>query len=237
MRAFVCVWLVGWRRNGCGPGSPSGPSALRDRGRSEGRRLAVRHRWFRVRRGQPGDILFGETRDGGGGRRRREERSLVQVGGLDLCLDPLLAQSVDDPGQVLAKHLTQLALDLALDEFLDDGNGVEGGVDVDVLERVGLEDEGDALLLGDDEDDDGAQLELGETEEHGDHEGLFGGEHAFGAREEVNVGLLVVQWVCLDLGLEDEMGVASVGETEDAAELVHGELPNLSDLELWWLRG
>jgi hypothetical protein len=95
-------------------------------------------------------------------------RFLGQIRGLDLGLDPSLTESVNDPRKVLSEHLSELPLDLALDELLDDGNGVEGGVNVDVLERVGLEDERDALLLGHNEDYDGAQLEVRQTEEHGD---------------------------------------------------------------------
>lgn len=60
---------------------------------------------------------------------------------------------MNNPRQILPKHLSQLSLDLPLYELLNDGDRVEGGVDVDVLERVGLEDEGYAFLFGDDEDD------------------------------------------------------------------------------------
>jgi hypothetical protein len=40
-----------------------------------------------------------------------------------------------------------LALDLALDVLLDNGDRVECAAHVDVLERVGLEDERDSLLF------------------------------------------------------------------------------------------
>lgn len=80
---------------------------------------------------------------------------------------------MDDAGEVFTEHLAELALDLTLDEFLDDGDGIKCRIDVDVLERIGFEDEGDALLLGDDEDDVGVQLEVGEAEKHGDDERLL----------------------------------------------------------------
>lgn len=51
--------------------------------------------------------------------------------------------------QVFSKHLTELALYFALDKVLDDGDGVEGAVDVNGLEGVGFEDEGNAFLFGD----------------------------------------------------------------------------------------
>ena len=73
----------------------------------------------------------------------------------------MLAEAVDNAWQVLAKHLTQLALDLALNELLDDGDRVECTVDVDILKWVGLEDKGDALLTRDDEDDIRVETELG----------------------------------------------------------------------------
>ena len=85
---------------------------------------------------------------------------------------------MDDTGEVLTKHLAKLPFDLALDELLDDGNRVERAVDVDVLKWVSLENEGDALLLGDDEDDVGVELEMREAEEHGNDQGLLRGEHA-----------------------------------------------------------
>lgn len=60
---------------------------------------------------------------------------------------------MNNPRQILPKHLPQLSLNLPLYELLNDGDRVECGVDVDVLERVGLEDEGYTFLFGDDEDD------------------------------------------------------------------------------------
>jgi hypothetical protein len=69
-----------------------------------------------------------------------------------LRLYPLLAESVDDRRQILLEHLPQLALYLSLDETLDDGDGVEGGADVDVLQGICLEDDGDTFLLRNHED-------------------------------------------------------------------------------------
>ena len=129
-------------------------------------------------------------------------RSLSQIGRFYFGFHPLLAETVDDAGEVLAEHLAELALDLALDELLDDGDGVEGAVDVDVLQRVGLEDERDALLAGDDEDDVRVEAELGEAEEHGDDERLFRGEHAARPAHEVDVGLFVIQRVRLGIWRE-----------------------------------
>ena len=104
---------------------------------------------------------------------------------------------MNDARQVLAEHLPELALDLLLDELLDNSDRVEGAVDIDVLERVGLEDERDALLFGYDEDDVRIEPEVGKAEEHGDDEGLLGGEHAAGAAHEVYLVLLMVQRVRL----------------------------------------
>ena len=79
--------------------------------------------------------------------------------------------------QVLSKHLTKLSLDFALYEFLNDSYRVKGAVDVDVLERVGLEDKGDTLLFGDDEDDIRVELEVREAKEHGYDERFFCCQH------------------------------------------------------------
>lgn len=60
---------------------------------------------------------------------------------------------MNDTWEILSEHLTQLPFDFALYEFLNDGDRVKGAVDIDVLEGVGFEYEGDTLLFGDDEDD------------------------------------------------------------------------------------
>ena len=54
---------------------------------------------------------------------------------------------MNDAGEVFTEHLTELTLNFALDEVLDDGDGVERAADVDVLQWVCLENECDALLL------------------------------------------------------------------------------------------
>ena len=56
-------------------------------------------------------------------------------------------------GQILAKHLPKLTLDFLLNEFLDNSERIESAVDIDILKRVGLEDECDTLLARDDKDD------------------------------------------------------------------------------------
>lgn len=84
-----------------------------------------------------------------------------------LSRGPSLTESVYDGGQILPEHLAQLSFYLLLDELLDDSDGVKGAVDVDVLQWVGFEDEGDSFLLGDDEDDVGVESKVGESQEHG----------------------------------------------------------------------
>lgn len=80
---------------------------------------------------------------------------------------------MNDCWKILSEHLPQLPLDLLLNELLDDCDGIEGAVDIDVLERVGLKDECDSLLFGDDEDDVCIEPEVGQSEKHGDDEGLM----------------------------------------------------------------
>lgn len=41
----------------------------------------------------------------------------------------------------------------------------------------------------------------------------------------------------LYFGLQDNVGVASVGQAKDAAKSVGREVANLEDFELWWLEG
>lgn len=106
---------------------------------------------------------------------------------------------MDDAGQILPEHLPELTLDFALDEILDDGDRVKGAVDVDILERICFENERDAFLFRDNEDDVGAQTEMGQPEKHGDDEGVFGREHAARTTHEVDVWLFVIERVCLDL--------------------------------------
>ena len=66
-----------------------------------------------------------------------------------------------DTRKILTKHLPKLAFYFPLDKLLDDGDGVESAVDVNILERVGLENEGYAFLLGDDQDDVRTEFEMG----------------------------------------------------------------------------
>ena len=65
-----------------------------------------------------------------------------------------------DAWEIFPEHLTKLSLDFALDELLDDRYGVEGAVDIHVLQWFGLEYKRDTLLAGDDEDDVRIQLEV-----------------------------------------------------------------------------
>jgi len=59
----------------------------------------------------------------------------------------LLTEAVDDAWQVFTKHLAQLPLDLALNKFLDDSNGVEGAIDINILQGICLKDKRYALLF------------------------------------------------------------------------------------------
>jgi hypothetical protein len=121
----------------------------------------------------------------------------VEIRGFDLCLDPLLTQAMNNTWQILSEHLSKLALDFALYEFLNDGYRVEGAVDVDILERVGFKYEGDAFLFGDDEHDIRVELEVGETEKHGYDERFSGCQHSSRTSHEVYIRLLMVQRIRL----------------------------------------
>ena len=122
---------------------------------------------------------------------------LCKIRSLDLGLHPLLAQSVDDSGKVFTEHLAELRLKLALDKGLNNCYRIERAVNVYILEWVRLEDQGDTLLFRNNEDDVRGEAEMGKTQEHGHHEGLLSRQHSVRARHEVNVGLFVIQRICL----------------------------------------
>jgi hypothetical protein len=71
---------------------------------------------------------------------------------LGLAREPALAEPVDDPGKIFAEHLPKLAFNFALDVLLNHGDRVKRAAHVDILERVGFEDEGDAFLFRNNED-------------------------------------------------------------------------------------
>ena len=56
---------------------------------------------------------------------------------------------MDDSRQILSKHLSQLTLNLALDELLDDSDTIKAGININILERICFEYEGYAFLFGD----------------------------------------------------------------------------------------
>jgi len=66
-----------------------------------------------------------------------------------------------DPWEILPEHLPELTFDLALDESFENSDRVEGRAHFERFERIVLEDEGDTFLLGDDEDDDRSEFEVG----------------------------------------------------------------------------
>jgi hypothetical protein len=70
----------------------------------------------------------------------RDGWSFRKIRGLNLRLHPLLAQSVDNSGKIFAEYLTQLPLDLVLDEGLNNGYRIKRAIDVHVLKWVCLED-------------------------------------------------------------------------------------------------
>lgn len=88
--------------------------------------------------------MFGDRR-----QTRHRHAWLLCVWSFDFgfACEPALAESVYDPREIFAEHLSKLALDLALDILLDNGDGVEGAADIHILERVCFEDEGDAFLF------------------------------------------------------------------------------------------
>ena len=99
---------------------------------------------------------------------------------------------MDDSGKVFTEHLTELPLDLALNEGLNNSYRIKCAVDVHVLERVSLEDQRDAFLLRDNEDDVRRKTKMGKAQEHGHHEGLLCRKHSARTRHEVNVGLFMI---------------------------------------------
>jgi hypothetical protein len=88
-------------------------------------------------------------------RRWATGRLIVDVG------HPALRQLVDERGQVAAKPLAELVLNLALQEDADDANVVKAAAHVQALERVVLEDECEAGGFAERDGDDAAQSELG----------------------------------------------------------------------------
>jgi hypothetical protein len=70
---------------------------------------------------------------------------------------------MDDSGKIFTEHLAELPFYLALDEGLNNSYGIECAVDVHVLKWVRLEDQGDALLLRDNEDNVRGEPEMGEA--------------------------------------------------------------------------
>jgi hypothetical protein len=111
-----------------------------------------------------------------------------------------LAQPVDDSRKVFTEHLSKLPFDFSLDKGLNNSYRIERAVDVHILERIRLEDQGDALLFWNDENDVGGEAEMGETQQHGYYKGLLRRQHSAGASHEMNVGLFVVQRICLQKG-------------------------------------
>ena len=83
---------------------------------------------------------------------------------------------MNDPRQVLSKHLPQLIFNLPLDKALNDSDRIKCRRHLHRLERVRLEDERAALLLGENKHDVRVETELGKTEEHWDDERLMRSE-------------------------------------------------------------
>jgi len=70
---------------------------------------------------------------------------------------------MDDSRKVFTEHLTELTLNLALDEGLNNSYGVKRAIDVHILKWVRLEDQGDTLLLRDNEDNVRGETEMGKA--------------------------------------------------------------------------
>jgi hypothetical protein len=70
---------------------------------------------------------------------------------------------MDDSWKVFTEHLAKLPFDLALDEGLNNSYGIKRAIDVHVLKWVRLEDQGDALLLRDNEDNVRGETEMGKA--------------------------------------------------------------------------
>lgn len=151
---------------------------------------------------------------------------------------------MDDPRQVLSKHLPQLILNFPLNKALDDGNRIKRRRHLHSLEWVRLEDERTALLLGEHEYYVRIEAKLRKTEEHGDDERLVRSEDSTAAptpttQQGRNARITirgrrsraVCKRVGLDFGPQDDKGVTGIRQLEDASKLVLCQFTNVFNLE------
>ncbi len=152
---------------------------------------------------------------------------------LAVCVSALLPgkrELVQDGGQVLAKETPQLRLDLLLQVARHAWNAVKGGRDADGVEGVVAEEDGAALGLRGDQDDDAGEADVREADGEGDGEGrggaLHGGARKGGQRLEVGV-----EGVGLHFGLQHHASIPCVRQLEHGAQSVAGQVADLDNLQ------
>jgi hypothetical protein len=69
---------------------------------------------------------------------------------------------MNDGGEFVHEQYPQLGLDFFLEEVAHEWDGIEGRRDLERLEGIVAEDDGNTLLLGEDENHEAGQLEIGE---------------------------------------------------------------------------
>lgn len=163
---------------------------------------------------------------------------------------------MDDRREFVHEESAQLRFDFPLQEVAYERDGIEGGGNLERLEGVISEDDGDPFLLGEDEDDETRELEIGQGYLKRDCQ-----RGPRGKRESVSIGRrqghsdspwqdvrsrkrfrsrkrrsgkeIGIQWVCLDTRFEGEKSISRVRHLEDAAKTVFGQVTDLEDLQLW----
>lgn len=84
-------------------------------------------------------------------------------------------EAVYDGGEVVHEQDSELCFDFLLKIVSHKGNRVKGGRDLERFERIVSEDKRDALLSGEDEDDEAGEFDVGEGDLQGDGEAGRGG--------------------------------------------------------------
>jgi hypothetical protein len=141
-----------------------------------------------------------------------------------------------------------LTFNFSLNKFLDYRDRIECTVDIDILERVCLEDDSNAFLFRNNEDNIGVEFEVGESEKHGDDERLFGSKHASGAGHKMDVWLFVVKRISLgerkqnsdghvennylDFGTKNKVCIPGISEAKNASELIHSQFTDIANLQI-----
>lgn len=136
-----------------------------------------------------------------------------------------------DGGQVLHEQNAQLALNLLLQVVSHKGYGIKRRRNLERLERVVSEDERQALLLGEDENDEAGQADVGQGDLQRNGQARCGGQGLWRGKVRL-VGQVCLEGICLDLCLEGQEGVAGIRHFEDAPKAILGQVANLEYLQL-----